>query len=219
MKHIEDHLTLDINELLVNDDKITDKKYNRILSCKPEDNHCYHGNTVYVCDKIEKPGCDLYEAKEAVQCMITTANNLKYFSSNTSRIHLKITKEISKCERIIYKTEFKYIFLLPLENQHPILLSLPSIELSILKAFSTQNSFICNKLSHLIEDNIVGLASHHCKDNVLSTRQWTKVITRANANKLQPFSFYPESDRFFFAFWGKVFAHFHVGKGYSNLYH
>ena len=55
MKHIEDHLLPKVNELLMNDDKIAGKKYNRILSCKPEDNRCYHGSTVYVWDKIVKP--------------------------------------------------------------------------------------------------------------------------------------------------------------------
>ena len=98
---------------------------------------------------------------------------------------------------MIYETEFKDIYLFPLENQRSISNFLPSLELSVFKAFSIQDSFLYNKLTHLIEDEITGLASHHCKDNVLSTRQWTKIITKAKTNKLQPFSIYPESDQFF----------------------
>ena len=63
--------------------------------------------------------------------------------------------------------------------------------------FSSGLFYIYNKLSHLIEDNIAGISSHHCKDNFLSTNQWKKVITRAKANKFQPFSLHPKSDCFF----------------------
>ena len=197
VEHVEDHLTLELNQLLMNDGKIVDKKRNRILNCKPEDNHCYYGNTIYIWDKVGKPNCDLYEAKEEVSGIMSTSNNLKYFSSNSSRIHLQITKKVSKCGRVIFETEFKDIYLLPLESQARIPQFLPSLELSIFKAYSIQDSFLYNKLAHLIKNEVTGLASHHCKDNVLSTRQWTKIITKARTNKLQPFSLYPESDQFF----------------------
>ena len=114
IEHIEDHLTLELNDLLMNEDKIVDKKRNRVLNCKPSDNHCYYGNTVYVWDKIDKPKCDLYEAKGEVQGVTTKVNDLRYFSSNSSRIHLKIINTIEKCDKQIYETDFKNIFLLSL---------------------------------------------------------------------------------------------------------
>ena len=197
IEHVEDHLTLESNDLLMNQDKVLDKKRNRVLNCKPEDNHCYYGNTVYVWDKHQKPECDLYIAKSDVDGVTTKINDLKYFSSNSSRIHLKMLNMVEKCGRQIYETDFNGIFLLPLEKERAISQMLPSNEASIFKTFSIQDSFLYNKLTHLIEDEITGLASHHCKDNVLSTRQWTKIITKAKTNKLQPFSIYPESDQFF----------------------
>ena len=196
IEHIEDHLTLELNDLLMNEDKIVDKKRNRVLNCKPSDNHCYYGNTVYVWDKIDKPKCDLYEAKGEVQGVTTKVNDLRYFSSNSSRIHLKIINTIEKCDKQIYETDFKNIFLLSLENQHPISQSLPSNEASIFKAFSIQDSFLYNKLSQIIKVSVEGLASHHCKDNILNIKQWTKLITRAKTNKLQLFSPQPSSDQF-----------------------
>ena len=197
IEHVEDHLTLESNDLLMNEHKILDKKRNRVLNCSPEDNHCYYGSTVYVWDKLQKPKCNLYEAKSEVDGVTTKISNLKYFSSNSSRIHLKMLSKVEKCDRQIYETDFKDIFLLPLENEKAILQSLPSNEASIFKTFSIQDSFLYNKLSQYIKENIEGLASHHCKDNLVNIKQWTKLITRAKSNKLQPFSLQPTSDRFF----------------------
>ena len=213
VEHIEDHLTLELNDLLMNEDKIVDKKRNRVLNCNRSDNHCYYGNTVYVWNKIDKPKCDLYEAKGDVQDVTTKVNNLRYFSSNSSRIHLKIINLIEKCGKQIYETDFKDIFLLLLENQHPILQTLPSNEASIFKAFSIQDSFLYNILSQIIKKSVEGLASHHCKDNILNIKQWTKIITRAKTNKLQPFSLQPSSDRFFLPI-GETIYSFHCRKNY-----
>ena len=87
--------------------------------------------------------------------------------------------KVEKCDRQIYETDFKDIFLLPLENEKAILQSLPSNKASIFKTFSIQDSFLYNKLSQYIKENIEGLASHHCKDNLVNIKQWTKLITRA----------------------------------------
>ena len=38
IEHIEDHLTLEVNDLIMNEDNIFDRKINRKLKCKPEDN-------------------------------------------------------------------------------------------------------------------------------------------------------------------------------------
>ena len=181
----------------MNNDKIINSKRNRKLNCTPNDNHCYYGNTVYVWNKIEKPGCELYEAKREVHGVTTTMNILKYFSSNPSRIHLKMLSMKEMCGKQVYETDFKDIFLLSLENQSPITHPLPSSEASILKAFSIQDSFLYNKLSQIIKDSFEGMASHHCKDNLLNIKQWTKLITRAKTNRLQPFSLIPTSDQFF----------------------
>ena len=54
VEHVEDHLTLEENDLLVSDDKIVDKKRNRILNCHFNDMFCYYGNVLYVWDKQEK---------------------------------------------------------------------------------------------------------------------------------------------------------------------
>ena len=51
IEHIEDHLTLEVNELVMNEDNIIDKKRNRKLNCKPQDNQCNYGNTIYVWKK------------------------------------------------------------------------------------------------------------------------------------------------------------------------
>ena len=141
IEHVEDHLTLELSSLLMNDHKILDKKRNRVLNCKPEDSYCYYGNTLYIWDELQKPECNLYQAKSEVDGIATTINDMKYFSSNSSRIHLKMMNTFEKCGRQIYETDFDDIFLLPLESQKPISQSLPSNEASIFKTFSIQDSF------------------------------------------------------------------------------
>ena len=101
------------------------------------------------------------------------------------------------CGKQVYETDFKDIFLLSLENQSHITQPLPSSEASIFKAFSIQDIFLYNKLSQIIKDSFEVLASHHCKDNLLNIKQWTKMITRAKTNRLQPFSLIPTSGQFF----------------------
>ena len=41
VEHVKDHLTLEVSELLMNDDEIVDKNKKRTLNCNPEDRHCY----------------------------------------------------------------------------------------------------------------------------------------------------------------------------------
>ena len=78
VEHIEDHLTLEENDLLVSDDKILDKKRNRVLNCHFNDMYCYYGNVLYVWSKQEnKNNCDLYEAKQEVEGLTMTVNQEK----------------------------------------------------------------------------------------------------------------------------------------------
>ena len=69
------------------------------------------------------------------------------------------------------ETNFKDVYLLDMRNQQPITNQLPSSDISIFKAFSIQDSFIYQKVTQLLKNNIDGLAKHHCLDNTLSTMQ------------------------------------------------
>ena len=133
----------------------------------------------------------------------------KYFTSNTSLIHLQMTEKLSVCGRHVYKTDFKDVYLLDLNKERPISNQLPSAELSIFKAFGVQDNFIYNRMTHILKDNIQRLARHHCLDNQLSTQQWNKLMTKSRANKLQPFALNPDENRFF-CLWVRAFTHFLV---------
>ena len=110
MEHVEDHLTLEENDLLVSDDKIVDKKRNRILSCNFSDIFCYYGNILYVWENHDKKNnCDLYEAKQEVEGLTTTVNQQRFFPSSKPVPRQPSISELEMMEVDPFKCQYESI--------------------------------------------------------------------------------------------------------------
>ena len=66
-----------------------------------------------------------------------------------------------------------------------------------MKDYAVRDSWIFNRLTELIKQNVIQLAKHHCTDARLRHTHWIKMATNNRLNNLNPFSMTRNSDQFF----------------------
>ena len=101
---------------------------------------------------------------------------------------MEIKNKIQKCGRTIYSTDFDSIFILDLNKQEPIKKILTPENLSVMRDYSIRDSWIFNRLTKLLKDNVIQLARQHCHDTRLSQTHWMRIVTNTKLNTLTPIS-------------------------------
>ena len=64
VEHIQDNIILETNTLIMDNVNIVDKKKDRKLKCKPEDNECHFGDMIYAWKAPKRKYCDPFETKQ-----------------------------------------------------------------------------------------------------------------------------------------------------------
>ena len=194
--HNEDLIEV-INVTLLIDtetNQVMDRNNKNILDCLPIKGECRFGSFQYVW-KPKKQTCNLLATKEVEGQLIQLGTSAK-FITNSSLIDLKLENRVQVCNRRVYPTDFKDIFLLDMETEEPIQDDIAPEDVNVFKDFSVRDKFIFNRMNELLKKNVKQLAHQHCVDMSFNHQQMARLHTRIKASTLQSFSIYRNSGKY-----------------------
>ena len=194
--HNEDLIEVKNATLLIDAEtnQIMDRNSKSMLDCLPNEGECKFGSFQYVW-KPKKQTCNLLSTKQVEGQLIKLGSNAK-FITNSSLIDLKLENRVHACNRRVYPTDFKDIFLLDLETEDPIQETIAPEDVNVFKDFSVRDKFIFNRMNALLKKNVKQLAHQHCVDMSFNHQQMARLHTRIRASTLQSFSIYRSSGKY-----------------------
>ena len=178
-----------------------------IIPCKPQTETCLVDNTRYFWT-LKEPKCNLYQIQNLAG-QLTKSEKYEYerFKANNSLILLNLRDKINLCDRQLYRTDFKSIFVLDIETEEPIQQEIEPIHISILTEVGVRDKYIYSRLRSDFIGNMKQLAEVHCKHHKISQLQLTRLMSKIRSKSSEVFSIFPNSGKYI-ANIGETIYHF-----------
>ena len=185
--HHTDVIYITNTTLLIENEDILDKDNKRIIPSRKELETCTFDNIRYIWN-LQAPTCNLYQIK-SLHGQIASDSKTELFTGNNSLIQLDVKERITLCGRNLYKTDFRNIFILKINEEAPIKQDIEPIHISILTEVGVRDKYIYSRLKSDFEGNLKKLAYNQCKNNQITQLQLTRLQSRIHSTNLEVFQF------------------------------
>ena len=106
-----------------------------------------------------------------------------YISTDNTMIRLLIREPISRCGAIIYRTNYKKLFVTAIHDAQAFPDNLPPHELSVWTYSDMQDNFMMGKLTKFIQREFATIQQHACQTSVLQDRfDYDKILAEQHGS-------------------------------------
>ena len=135
-------------------------------------------------------------------------DDIEYFIGNQSFTHLKIGPRERICDKEVFQTDFKDLYILDTENEQPIKTDISEDDISIFKDMSIRDKFLFKTLKDYIITTAINLKRQHCIDTKFSHIQFSTLHARIRSEEPRPFAIHSRSGNFIMALGESVYNFF-----------
>ena len=141
----EDIVLVEDATLIANKNNIIHKENELALKhCSPGQGTCEVENVIYIW-KFKLLGCNLKSTK-IIPGEVIEFKEFKYFISNQSLLHLQLGPKGRICNRQVYQTDFKALFVLDIQKEQLMDEQISDTEVSVFKDVYIRSKWIYKKL-------------------------------------------------------------------------